>query len=102
MLERADGDLSLLFVAHREEILRQSLATYRAVLRNGAFGEIHGGGRIAEGQHVFAMVQSLHEERLEQIAPDAFDVVVVDEFHHAAAATYDRLLNHLARRSCSG
>lgn len=93
--ERADGELSLLFVAHREEILRQSLATYRAVLRNGAFGEIHGGGRIAEGQHVFAMVQSLSEERVQALNPGVFDVVVVDEFHHAAAETYDRLLRHL-------
>ena len=41
------GHLSLLFVAHREEILSQSLATYRAVLRRGDFGEIHGGGRAA-------------------------------------------------------
>ena len=41
---------------------RQSLATYRAVLRDGAFGEIHGGGRIAEGRHVFAMIQSLQED----------------------------------------
>lgn len=96
------GDLSLLFVAHREEILRQSLATYRAVLRNGAFGEVHGGGRIAEGRHVFAMIQSLREARLEQIAPDTFDVLVVDEFHHAAAATYDRLLNHLRPRELLG
>ena len=40
---------SLLFVAHREEILRQSFATYRAVLRDGSFGELHGGGRIAAG-----------------------------------------------------
>lgn len=96
LLERAERDLSLLFVAHREEILRQSLATYRAVLRDGSFGELHGGGRLAEeGRHVFAMVQSLQAQRLEQIAPDAFDVVVVDEFHHAKAATYDRLLNHL-------
>ena len=62
LVDRAAADLSLLFVAHREEILRQSLATYRAVLRDGAFGEIHGGGRIAEGRHVFAMVQSLHED----------------------------------------
>lgn len=69
LVERAGGaDLSLLFVAHREEILRQSLATYRAVVRDGSFGEIHGGGRIAEGRHVFAMVQSLGEARLEQIA----------------------------------
>ena len=91
LVERAGQDLSLLFVAHREEILRQSLATYRAVLRDGAFGEIHGGGRVAQGRHVFAMVQSLHKDRLEQIDPAAFDVLVVDEFHHAAADTYDRL-----------
>lgn len=95
LVQQRGRDLSLLFVAHREEILRQSLATYRAVLRNGGFGEIHGGGRIAEGRHVFAMVQSLHSERLELIRPDAFDVVVVDEFHHAAAVTYDRILNHV-------
>jgi hypothetical protein len=47
-------------------------------MRDGAFGEIHGGGRIAEGRNVFAMVQSLGDARLERIAPEAFDVVVVD------------------------
>src|SRR3954452_17953807 len=102
LLAQRGRDLSLLFVAHRAEILRQSLATYQAVLRNGAFGEIHGDGRIAQGRHVFAMVQSLHADRLEQIAPDAFDVVVVDEFHHAAAMTYDRLLNHLVPQELLG
>jgi superfamily II DNA or RNA helicase/HKD family nuclease len=102
LLAQRGRNLSLLFVAHRAEILRQALATYRAVLRNGAFGEIHGEGRIAQGRHVFAMVQSLHAERLDQIAPDAFDVVVVDEFHHAAAMTYDRLLNHLVPQELLG
>lgn len=93
--ERAGRDLSLLFVAHRMEILRQSLATFRAVLRDGSFGEIHGGGRRASGRHVFAMVQSLDEQQLREVAADAFEVVIVDEFHHAAAATYERLLNKL-------
>jgi len=93
--EQAGRNLSLLFVAHREEILRQSLATFRAVLRDAAFGEIHGGGRRASGEHVFAMVQSLSAERIRELDPEAFEVVVVDEFHHAAAATYDRLLNRL-------
>ncbi len=102
LLERSGRDLSLLFVAHREEILRQSLATYRAVLRDGSFGEIHGGGRVASGKHVFAMVQSLGGARLEAIPRDAFDIVVVDEFHHAAAATYDRLLKHLEPRELLG
>ena len=91
----------MLFVAHREEILNQSLATYRAVLRRGDFGEIHGGGRVAQGRHVFAMIQSL-PRRIEKISPDAFDVVVVDEFHHAAADSYDRLLNHLKPRELLG
>jgi superfamily II DNA or RNA helicase/HKD family nuclease len=95
LIERGKDQLSLLFVAHREEILRQSLATYRAVLRDGTFGEIHGGGRVSTGRHVFAMVQSLREDRLDEMAPDAFEVVVVDEFHHAKAATYDRLLKRL-------
>ena len=92
---RAGRDLSLLFVAHREEILRQSLAIYRAVLRDGTFGEIHGGGRIAAGRHVFAMIQSLQTDRLDQIDSATFDVLVVDEFHHAAADTYDRLLTRM-------
>jgi superfamily II DNA or RNA helicase len=93
--DRHGRGLSLLFVAHREEILHQSLATYRAVLRDGSFGEIHGGGQLAQGRHVFSMVQSLHTARLAQLDASSFDIVVVDEFHHAAAATYDRLLHHL-------
>lgn len=102
LVNRAGSDLSLLFVAHREEILTQSLATYRAVMRDGAFGEIHGGGKIASGRHVFAMVQSLREAQVKQMAPDTFDVLVIDEFHHAAAPTYDRLLNHLRPRELLG
>ncbi len=96
------GDLSLLFVAHREEILQQSLATYRAVLRREDFGEIHGGGRVAQGRHVFAMIQSLGSERVQEIRPDEFDVLVVDEFHHAAATSYDRLLSRLQPRELLG
>lgn len=102
LLRRADIDLSLLFVAHRDEILEQSMATYRAVLKDGSFGEKHGGGHIARGRHVFAMVQTLSRAELDRLAPDAFDVVVVDEFHHAAAATYDRLLEHLEPKELLG
>lgn len=44
---------------------------------------------------MFASVQSLTADRLAELEPDRFDVVVVDEFHHAEAATYRRLLSHL-------
>ncbi|MGH4007593.1 MAG: DUF3427 domain-containing protein [Pseudonocardiaceae bacterium] len=83
---------SLLFVAHRKEILDQALRTYREVLADGTFGELYvDGQRPQQWQHVFASVQSLSTvERLPQ-----FDVVVIDEFHHAEAATYRRLLDQL-------
>jgi HKD family nuclease len=102
-LRGAAGNPSLLFVAHRREILSQSLGAYRAVLRDGAFGELFvDGQRPGEGRHVFASIQSLAQIPLDQIRPDAFDVVVVDEFHHAAAPTYERLLNHLKPRVLLG
>ncbi|GAC1361434.1 MAG: DEAD/DEAH box helicase [Actinomycetota bacterium] len=87
----------LLFVAHREEILRQSLSTFRHVLRDGAFGEVLvAGQRPSEWRHVFASVQSLARMDLSRDLPaDRFDMVIVDEFHHAEAATYTKLLNHL-------
>jgi superfamily II DNA or RNA helicase/HKD family nuclease len=90
------GDLRLLFVAHRQEILKQSLGAFRQVLRSGDFGELYVDGRRPdEWRHVFASIQSLAQVDLKQLDPTAFDVVIVDEFHHAAAPTYRRLLEHL-------
>ncbi|MCC6993211.1 MAG: DUF3427 domain-containing protein, partial [Deltaproteobacteria bacterium] len=89
-------ELSLLFVAHRQEILRQSLHAFRTVLRAGDFGELYvDGHRPDEWRHVFASVQSLAQLDLAQVDPKAFDIVIVDEFHHAAAPTYRKLLEHL-------
>ena len=86
----------LLFVAHREEILDQSLATFRHALRDPSFGEQWvGGARPTRFDHVFASIQSLNAGDLDLLAPDHFDVVIVDEFHHAAAPSYRRLLDHL-------
>ena len=86
----------LLFVAHREEILDQSLATFRHCLRDGAFGERWvAGDRPMRFDHVFASIQSLHAASLADLDPAHFDVVIVDEFHHAAAPTYQALLDHV-------
>jgi superfamily II DNA or RNA helicase len=87
---------SLLFVAHRKELLDQSRRTFREVLQDGAFGELLvGGQQPSEWRHVFASIQSLTAAGIEQLDPRRFDVVIVDEFHHAEAATYRRLLDHL-------
>jgi len=95
---------SLLFVAHRREILTQARDTYRAVMRDAAFGELLvGDDRPAAGTHVFASIQALAEgDRIHGLRNDAYEVVVVDEFHHAAAPTYDKLLSHLQPRVLLG
>jgi superfamily II DNA or RNA helicase/HKD family nuclease len=86
----------LLFVAHRREILEQSLRTYREVLGDGDFGELYvGGARPERWEHVFASVQSLTSYGVPNIPRDAFEIVVIDEFHHAEARTYRRILDHL-------
>lgn len=94
---------SLLFVAHRKEILEQSLRTYREVLADGDFGELYvGGARPERWQHVFASVQSLTSYGVRNIPADHFDIVVIDEFHHAAAATYRQVLDHLLPQELLG
>lgn len=100
---RLGGAPSLLFVAHREEILRQSLAAYRQVLADREFGELHVAEHKARAwRHVFASVQSLNAMGIDTFAPDHFDVVVIDEFHHAQAATYRRILDHLRPKELLG
>ncbi|NWF30060.1 DUF3427 domain-containing protein [Streptomyces sp. PKU-EA00015] len=88
-------DLRLLFVAHRQEILRQSLRTYQDVLVDANFGsEFHSGINPDEWTHVFASVQSLNSRSLERFAPDHFDVIVIDEFHHGVSPTYRKIIDH--------
>lgn len=86
----------LLFLAHRKEILDQSQATFQMVLRDANFGEkFVGGSKPNDWNHVFASVQSLSKEKLLYLLDDDhFDMIIIDEFHHAAAATYQRILNH--------
>lgn len=86
----------LLFIAHRKEILRQSLTTFRHVLRDGSFGEMWVDGQTpVEWNYTFASIQSLAVNGLKKLNPDHFDVVIVDEFHHAAANTYAEILDYL-------
>ncbi len=93
----------LLFIAHRREILHQSLRTYREVLNDVNFGELYVDGlRPERWDHVFASVQSLSSYGITNIVPGAYRIVVVDEFHHAEAMTYRRILEHLNPRELLG
>lgn len=91
----------VLFVAHREEILKQSRDIFRRVNPQATMGLYFGGEKQPEADFVFATVQTLAGGR-DNFAPDAFDYVVVDEFHHAAAATYRTVLDHFTPRFLLG
>jgi superfamily II DNA or RNA helicase/HKD family nuclease len=84
----------LLFIAHREEILKQSLATFQTVLRDHNFGDLL--VAVSEPEkldHLFVSIQSFNSRELwKQVPADFFDYVCIDEFHHAAAPSYQRLL----------
>lgn len=93
---RKDGCENLLFVAHREEILKQSLLCFRGVLRDYNFGDLLVGGRTPEkDNHLFASIMSLNsKEMCTKYPSDFYDYIVIDEFHHAGAESYQELLAH--------
>ncbi len=85
----------LLFVAHREEILDQALATYRQIRPGCVMGKFTGQAKDGDATVVFASIQTLSKpQHLQRFAADHFAYIVVDEFHHAAADTYRRLIEH--------
>ena len=84
----------LLFIAHREEILRQSLYTYRAVLKDANFGAMYVGKNKPDSiDNLFLSIQTFNSQDFTlKTSPDFYDYIVIDEFHHAAAPTYQKLL----------
>jgi superfamily II DNA or RNA helicase/HKD family nuclease len=93
----------LLFVAHREELLKQSLQTFRDVLRDPNFGDLLVGGQEpGQFDHLFVSIQSYQSRSLHELPADRYDYVVVDEFHHAPAPSYERLLEHIQPRVLLG
>lgn len=104
--ERDEKHLStnLLFVAHRQTILRQAMDTFRQVLGDENFGELwFGGQKPSSYQALFASKDSLNNA-LETLAlkPDYFDYMVIDEVHHVAAGTYRKLLDRFSPKILLG
>ena len=85
-----------LFVAHREEILRQACYTFRQVLKNNDFGDLWFSGQTPKSyDQLFVSIQTLNNRIKEiQLAPTFFDYIVIDEVHHSAASSYQSLLNY--------
>ena len=86
----------LLFIAHREEILKQSRDCFRQVMKAPHFGELAVGTyRATRPEHLFLSIQTFNSQKFwEKVDPDYYDMIVVDEFHHAAAKSYQQLLSY--------
>lgn len=93
-------EAKFLFIAHREEILKQALSAYRGVLKNSTFGELWvGNNKPNKYQHLFASIQSLSTQLNNQIdrlalSENYFDYIVIDEVHHISANSYRAVLKH--------
>lgn len=98
------GRPRLLFVAHREEILRQALRTYREVLRDHAFGEVLAGGMEPESfDHLFATIDSVvSRDLLVRRGASHWYAVVVDECHRLAAGRFDAFVTAVRPRVLLG
>lgn len=96
--EQTEGTHRLLFVAHREEILKQSRRTYRSVLQDANFGDIWvGDSRPQNGiDHLFISVQtfnSKYERIFSGLPADYYDYIVIDEAHHLVADSYRKIIS---------
>ena len=88
---------TVLFVAHREEILKQAAVSFKNVRESEDYGFFNGDNKDIDRSVIFASVASLGQERYlmsEYFAPDYFEYIVVDEFHHAVTDQYKRIIQY--------
>jgi len=99
---QANPEATFLFIAHREEILKQAQGAYRGVLKNSNFGELWvGNNKPNKYHHLFASIQSLNAQLTAPnntlvLSENYFDYIVIDEVHHIAAKSYRAVLKHFS------
>lgn len=94
---RAVNPQRLLFVAHREQILDRAMREFQRVIGapEGEFGKLAGSIRQTDRRYLFATVQTVSQRSvLDELDPEAFDYILIDEVHRAGAASFDRVLDH--------
>lgn len=87
----------VLFVAHREEILKQAAVSFKNVRHSDDYGFFNGKQKDTDKAVIFASVATLgRKEYLTEdfFGPETFDYVVIDEFHHAVNDQYQRIVNY--------
>lgn len=87
----------VLFVAHREEILKQAAVSFKNVRHSDNYGFFYGKQKDTDKAVIFASVATLGRSEYlteDYFAPDYFDYLVIDEFHHAVNDQYQRIVNY--------
>ncbi|MBU9714119.1 DEAD/DEAH box helicase family protein [Evansella tamaricis] len=91
----AENYQRVMFIAHREEILNQAKQSFQNIMPNRSFGIYNGIFKEYTSDCVFASIFTLANERhLKQFSRDSFDLIVMDELHHAAAKSYQKVLDY--------
>lgn len=86
----------LLYLAHRKEILEQSLGAFRGILKDNNYGELWFGGAIPSSyENVFASVQTINNQLNDLLlSPTYFDYIIIDECHHLTANSYRGIIEY--------
>ena len=86
----------MLFVVHREQIAKQALHTYQRVFgRERTYGLLSGNQKDMEEDFIFSTMQMMAKPEIHtQFEPEAFDVIVLDECHHAGSESYQRIMSY--------
>jgi superfamily II DNA or RNA helicase/HKD family nuclease len=85
----------VLFIAHREEILEQAKQSFQRIMPDRSAGLYNSAEKDIASEFIFASIFTLGmKKHRERFSPDAFDLIIVDEFHHAAAKSYSSVLEY--------
>ncbi|MGL4522318.1 MAG: DEAD/DEAH box helicase family protein, partial [Bacilli bacterium] len=102
---RAVAPRTMLFVVHREQILKKAMQDYKKVLGgiDSDFGLLTGTTRDINVRYLFATVQTLSKmETLATFANDHFEYILIDEVHRSGAESYQRVMNHFTPKFMLG
>ena len=95
----------ILFVAHREEIIRQAAKSFRIIHNDKSVGFFYNRYKDTENDMTFALVQTLGKESYlneDYFRKDHFDYIIIDEFHHAVAGNYKRIIDYFTPKFMLG
>ena len=95
----------ILFVAHREEIIKQAAQSFKNVRNSDDIGFFYGNQKDTKDSFIFALVQTLGKDEYlneEYFSKDYFDYIIVDEFHHAVSSNYKKIIDYFTPKFLLG